>query len=74
MQLGPTPARIILNEVVGPNASQLRGTIEVAVDAGREAIERAALAHADVAKYVAGATPKKIIIVPGKIVNIVVAS
>ena len=30
MQLGPTPARIILNEVVGPNASQLRGTIEVA--------------------------------------------
>jgi leucyl-tRNA synthetase len=55
-------------------AGKLRGTIEVAVDAGREAIERAALAHADVAKYVAGATPKKIIIVPGKIVNIVVAS
>lgn len=30
MQLGPTPARIILNEVIGNNNSQLRGTIEVA--------------------------------------------
>ncbi|MBX3654967.1 MAG: hemagglutinin repeat-containing protein [Ramlibacter sp.] len=30
LQLGLTPARIILNEVVGPDASQLRGTLEVA--------------------------------------------
>ena len=30
MQLGATPARIILNEVVSSNPSQLRGTIEVA--------------------------------------------
>ncbi|HSE11568.1 MAG TPA: class I tRNA ligase family protein, partial [Rudaea sp.] len=51
---------------------KLRGTIEVPVDAAREQIERTALANADVAKYVAGAPPKKIIIVPGKIVNIVV--
>jgi leucyl-tRNA synthetase len=51
---------------------KLRGTIEVAVDAPRERIEAAALAHAEVAKYVAGAVPKKIVIVPGKIVNIVV--
>jgi leucyl-tRNA synthetase len=51
---------------------KLRGTIEVAVDAPREQIEQTALTSADVAKYVAGATPKKIIIVPGKIVNIVV--
>ncbi|MCL2658191.1 MAG: filamentous hemagglutinin N-terminal domain-containing protein, partial [Betaproteobacteria bacterium] len=29
-QLGPTPARIILNEVVSRNASELRGTLEVA--------------------------------------------
>jgi len=29
LQLGLTPARIILNEVTGPHASQLRGTIEV---------------------------------------------
>ena len=30
LQLGPTPARIILNEVVTANPSSLRGTIEVA--------------------------------------------
>ena len=30
LQLGPTPARIILNEVVTANPSQLRGIIEVA--------------------------------------------
>ena len=29
-QLGPISARIIVNEVVGPNASQLRGALEVA--------------------------------------------
>jgi leucyl-tRNA synthetase len=51
---------------------KLRGTIEVAVDAPREQIEQTALGNADVAKYVAGATPKKVIVVPGKIVNIVV--
>jgi leucyl-tRNA synthetase len=51
---------------------KLRGTIEVAIDAPRDAIEQTALANGDVAKYVAGATPKKIIIVPGKIVNVVV--
>jgi leucyl-tRNA synthetase len=50
---------------------KLRGTIDVAVDAPREAIEQTAMANADVAKYVGAAPPKKIIIVPGKIVNIV---
>jgi leucyl-tRNA synthetase len=50
---------------------KLRGTIEVAVDAAREVIEETALTNADVAKYVGAAPPKKIIIVPGKIVNIV---
>ncbi len=30
MQLGSTPARVILNEVVGGNASQLRGYLEIA--------------------------------------------
>ena len=51
---------------------KLRGTIEVGVDAPREQVEQIALGNADIAKYVAGATPKKVIIVPGKIVNIVV--
>ena len=48
------------------------GTIEIAVDAPREAIEAAALAEPNVAAFVAGQAPKKVIVVPGKIVNIVV--
>ena len=51
---------------------KLRGQIEVAVSAAREEIEQTALADAGVAKFIDGATVKKIIIVPGKIVNIVV--
>jgi leucyl-tRNA synthetase len=52
---------------------KLRGTIEVAPDAPRDAIEAAALAEPHVAKFVAGQTVRKVIVVPGKIVNIVVA-
>ena len=51
---------------------KLRGTIDVAVDAAREAIEAAALAEPNVAAFVAGQPPKKVIVVPGTIVNIVV--
>ncbi|MCW5579222.1 MAG: class I tRNA ligase family protein, partial [Dokdonella sp.] len=51
---------------------KLRGTIEVAVNASREEIERRALGEPRVAEFVAGATPKKLIVVRGKIVNIVV--
>ena len=51
---------------------KLRGQIEVAVNAPREEIEKTALADAGAAKFIEGQTVKKIIIVPGKIVNIVV--
>jgi leucyl-tRNA synthetase len=51
---------------------KLRGTIDVAVDALREDVERAALADSGVAKFLHGFSVKKVIIVPGKIVNIVV--
>jgi leucyl-tRNA synthetase len=51
---------------------KLRATLELAVDTPRETIEAAALADPNVATFVAGQTPKKIIVVPGKIVNIVV--
>jgi leucyl-tRNA synthetase len=51
---------------------KLRGTIEVAVDASREAIEQAALADPAVVPHLSGQVPKKVIVVPGKIVNIVV--
>ncbi len=51
---------------------KLRGTIEAAVGASREEVEKAALADPGVAKFLEGANVKKIVVVPGKIVNIVV--
>ncbi|MGY4516601.1 leucine--tRNA ligase [Lysobacter sp. HA18] len=50
---------------------KLRGTIEAAVNAPREAVEAAALAEPGVAKFLEGQTVRKVIVVPGKIVNIV---
>jgi len=52
---------------------KLRGTIEVAPDAAREAVEAAALAEPHVAKFIDGREVRKVIVVPGKIVNIVIA-
>jgi leucyl-tRNA synthetase len=52
---------------------KLRGTIEVGADAAREQVEALALAEPNAAKFMEGLTVRKIIIVPGKIVNIVVA-
>ncbi|XZG70229.1 leucine--tRNA ligase [Chitinibacteraceae bacterium HSL-7] len=49
---------------------KLRGEILVAKDASKEAIEAAALADEHVQKFVEG-TPKKVIVVPGRLVNIV---
>jgi len=51
---------------------KLRGTIEIAPGAPREEVERAALAEPGVAKFLGGQAPRKLIVVPGKIVNIVV--
>ncbi|QDH69507.1 leucine--tRNA ligase [Marilutibacter alkalisoli] len=51
---------------------KLRGTIEVPVDVSKEDAERIALAEPHVAQHVDGLTIRKVIVVPGKIVNIVV--
>ena len=50
---------------------KLRGSIRIPKDADKAAIEAAALANESAAKFITG-TPKKIIVVPGKLVNIVV--
>ena len=49
-----------------------RYTIEVPVDTPREEVESIALADAGAERWLAGKQPKKIIVVPGKLVNIVV--
>jgi len=51
---------------------KLRATIEVGVTTPKEEIERLAKAEPNVEKHIEAMTVKKIIIVPGKIVNIVV--
>ncbi|WP_460709229.1 leucine--tRNA ligase [Lysobacter terrae] len=51
---------------------KLRGTIEVPVSVSKEDAERMALAEPSVAAFVGTQTVKKVIVVPGKIVNIVV--
>ena len=52
---------------------KLRAQIEVAVDAAREAIEAQAMAEPGVQRFLEGVTVRKVIVVPGKIVNIVAA-
>jgi leucyl-tRNA synthetase len=50
---------------------KLRGSITVAKAADKAMIEQLALVHEAVQKQLAGAAPKKIIIVPGRLINIV---
>ncbi|WP_282265490.1 leucine--tRNA ligase [Stenotrophomonas sp. PS02298] len=52
---------------------KLRGTIDVAADTSREQIEALAKDEPNTAKFLVGLTIRKVIIVPGKIVNIVAA-
>ena len=49
-----------------------RAEIEVARDADRETIEGLVMASPDVARYLGGRAPRKMIVVPGRIVNVVV--
>ena len=49
-----------------------RFMLDVAADADKAAVEAAALAAPEAAKWLAGKTPKKVIVVPGKIVNVVI--
>jgi leucyl-tRNA synthetase len=50
---------------------KLRGKLVVPAAADRDAIEAAARSSPDVAKHVGGAAVRKVVIVPGKLVNVV---
>lgn len=50
---------------------KMRFKIELPVDMGKDEIEAAVMAHEKTSEYLAGREPKKVIVVPGKIVNIV---
>ncbi len=51
---------------------KVRGALTVARDASTEAIEKAALAHEVFERYSQNQAPKKIIVVPGRLVNVVI--
>ena len=63
--------RAVVEVVVQVNG-KLRGRISVAANAGKEEVERIALTEENVRRFVEGKTVKKIVVVPGRLVNIVV--
>ena len=60
-------------EMVVQVNGKVRGRIEVPVNADKAAIEQAALSEENVVRFIEGKQVRKIIIVPGKLVNVVVA-
>ena len=60
-----------LVEMVVQVNGKLRGRIAIAADAQKDAAEAEALANENVQRFVAGKDIKKIIVVPGRLVNIV---
>jgi leucyl-tRNA synthetase len=51
---------------------KLRGSIHVPAQADKTEIERIALASEAFVAHAAGAAPKRVIVVPGRLVNVVV--
>ena len=51
---------------------KVRFTLECPKDTPKDEVEKLVLAHEDTARYLAGNAPKKVIVVPGRIVNIVI--
>ena len=49
----------------------MRGKVKVAADADKESVEKAALANENALRFIGDATVRKVIVVPGKLVNIV---
>ena len=63
-------ARDEIDIVVQVNG-KVRAKISVAADASKEAIEQTALTHDNVQRFTDGVTVRKVIVVPGKLVNVV---
>jgi leucyl-tRNA synthetase len=59
-------------ELVVQVNGKLRGSVRVPAAADRQAIEAAALADPAVQRFVAGSPVRRVVVVPGKLVNVVV--
>jgi leucyl-tRNA synthetase len=70
----PDPAALEQDEIelVVQVNGKLRGNIRVAKTAGKEIIETAAVENEQVRKFIAGQKVKRIVVVPGRLVNVVV--
>jgi leucyl-tRNA synthetase len=68
------PSALVQDEIelVVQVQGKLRGRIVVARDLPEEKIHAAALAEENVARFVAGRAVRKVIVVPGRLVNIVI--
>ncbi len=68
------PAALVQNEIelmIQVNG-KLRGSLCVAKDTDKATLEQLALAHEAVQKQLAGGTAKKVIVVPGRLINVVI--
>jgi leucyl-tRNA synthetase len=68
------PAALVTDEleIVVQVNGKLRGKLCIARDASKDDVEKAALAEPNVIKFIDGKTVRKVIVVPGKLVNVVV--
>jgi leucyl-tRNA synthetase len=62
--------RDVIRYVVSVNG-KVRSNIEVQADAGQEAIRERALADGNVRKHTEGKAIQEVIVVPGRLVNVV---
>ena len=70
----PDPAALVQDEIelMLQVSGKLRGSIQVPAGASKEEIEAAALASEAFLKHGAGAAVRKVIVVPGRLVNVVI--
>jgi leucyl-tRNA synthetase len=68
------PAALVQNEIelVIQVNGKLRGSLRVPKDTDKATLEQLALAHEAVQKQLAGAAAKKVIVVPGRLINVVI--
>jgi leucyl-tRNA synthetase len=73
--LSHDPEALVLDEItlVIQIMGKTRGTIQVSANSSKEELEKAALESEVAQKHLAGKEIKKVIVVPGKLVNFVVA-
>lgn len=58
-------------EVVVQVNGKVRGRVTVAADASKDEVEKIALEQENVTKHTEGKTIRKVVVIPGKLVNVV---